>query len=486
MAVELAQLNLFLKATEKKHKLPILRNKIKTGNSLVDDPKADPKKSFDWKKEFQTVMNEGGFDVIIGNPPYVSNWSLSKSDRKMVEYLDKKYSDVTLGHWDLYVIFIRKALSLLKKGGFLSFILPSSFSKEKYGTKLRELIIKNYSVISLIDFGTESVFEDVARQYNIIIIQNKPNDGKLTNLVRFKNNTFQKTGSINQKDFSKFRNCTFRTDLTKDDITLIERISSDAVKLGRLCCVNPGVVAHSRKDAPVKFKKEDVIHDSYSTGYKKYAEGLEISRHNINWQGQYMDYDDKIKFFHRPKFPQLFESEKIMVRGVSGKNNSLISVYDIEKFYTNHNMIHLILWDDKILKLQNPTKEWTVYKPYNEFHLLYIAGIIASKLISYFFNKVLATGTLQGTYTGIYPEDLRELPIKTANNKQKEKISTLVKKIVLLKKQLNESRKKKTNDLVKLEDEIKEIDNKIDELVYTIYGITDDEKKIIEKSFDNE
>ena len=486
MAIELAQLSLFLKATEKKHKLPILRNKIKVGNSLIEDSKVDPKRAFDWKKEFPNVMNDGGFDVIVGNPPYVSNWSLSKSDRKNVEYLDKKYSDVTMGHWDLYIIFIRRALSLLKKGGYLSFILPSSFSKEKYGTKLRELIVKNYSLISLIDFGTEGVFEEVARQYNIFLIKNEFNDGKLTNLFRFNNNTFEKSGEINQKDFLTFHNCTFRTDLSKEDIDIINKIKSDSILLGKICCINVGVVAHSKTGSPEKFTKDDVIHNSFSNGFKKYVEGREISRYNIQWQDQYMDYDSKSKFFHRPKFPQLFERKKIIVRRVSGKNNRLISTYDEDQFYSNDNLIHLILWDDEIIKLQNPGKEWDVVKPYDKFPITYVLGIIGSKLISHFFNKAIATGTLQGTYSGVYPEDLREIPIKDTNDKQKEEISSLVKKIVLLNKQFNENAKKKTNDFAKIDDEIKKADNKIDELVYTIYGITDDEKKIIEKSFDNE
>lgn len=485
MAVELAQLNLFLKATEKKHKLPTLRNKIKSGDSLVDDEKVFPKKAFDWNKEFPDVMNDGKFDVIIGNPPYVSNWSLSKSDRKYVEYLDKKYSEIASGHWDLYIIFIKRALSLLKDGGYLSFIVPSSFSMEKYGTKLRELIVNDYTLVDLVDFGAEGVFEDVARQYNIFIIKNKPNEGELTNLIRFNKNTFQKTGEIDQKQFLKFHNCTFRTDLTKDDIDLIDKIKSDSTLLSKICCINVGVVAHSKTDSPKKFKKDDVIHDSFSEGYKKYVEGREISRYNIQWENKYMDYDNNSEYFHRPKFSELFERNKVIVRRVSGKNNRLFSTYDEDHFYTNDNLIHLILWDDDIIKLQNPGKEFEVSKPYGAVPITYVAGIISSKLISYFFDKGIATGTLQGTYTGVYPEDLREIPIRDTNQEQKEEISSLVEKIVTLNKQHNESSMKKTDDFVKIGDEIKETDNKIDELVYKIYGITDDEKKFIEKNFEN-
>lgn len=448
---------------------------------------------FPWELEFPDIFYDErgekradfGFDVIIGNPPYISNWSLSKNNRKNIEYLNKKYSDITMGHWDLYIIFIRSALSLLKKRGLLSFIVPSSFSKEKYGKKLRELLVKKYSLISLNDFGAEDVFEDVARQYNIFIVQNNLNEENITSLFRYQKKLFKPSGSIKQNDFLSFHNCTFRTDLTCEDSAIKEKILRDTILLGRICCVNPGVVAHSRKDAPIKFTKYEVIHDSYSNGYKKYLDGRDISRYNINWKGKFIDYDNNFEFFHRPKFPELFERNKIIVRGISGENNRLVIVYDDDKFYTNHNSIHIILWNDEIIKLQNPGKI-NIYKPYGEFSILYLTGILGSKLISHFFSKFIATGTLQGTFSAVYPEDLRKIPIKNAIHEQQEEVSTLIKKIILLNKRFNETKEKKTNDLAKIEDEIREVDNRIDELIYEIYGITGTEKKIIERSFQNQ
>jgi hypothetical protein len=153
--------------------------------------------------------------------------------------------------------------------------------------------------------------------------------------------------------------------------------------------------------------------------------------------GKYIDYVCKAKYFHRPKFPELFDNEKIIVRGISGENNSLISVYYDNQFYSNHNLIHLILWNDKIMKLQRPTRGWEPYRPFDDFPLLYITGIINSQLISFFFDKSFATGTLQGTYTGVYPEDLRKIPIKKTSEAKEENICELVKKIIELNKKLN-------------------------------------------------
>ena len=107
-------------------------------------------------------------------------------------------------------------------------------------------------------------------------------------------------------------------------------------------------------------------------------------------------------------------------------------MYDNEKFYTNDNLIHIILWDDHILKLQSPEKKWEVLKPYGYFSLKYILGILNSKLITFYFSKMIATGTLQGTYSGVYPEDVRTIPIKKISKSEQKPLIKLVDKILNL------------------------------------------------------
>jgi hypothetical protein len=477
-AVEITKLNLLLKAAEKNRKLPEeIDLHIKHGNSLIDDESIVGLDSFKWRGDFQ----EGSFDVIIGNPPYISNWQLSETNRDLVLFLDKKYEDITIGHWDIYILFIKKALSLLKDDGLLSFIVPSSFSKEKYGKKLREFIINNYSLISLAEFGTETVFKDVARQYIIFVIQKKKPKNRKTNIVTFKDFQFEKIGSISQKNFLGFHNCTFRTDLDDKKFKLLKKLASDTCFIGNICCVNVGVVAHSREGATSDFKKGDVIHEEFKTGYKKYIEGRDIARYSYTWNKLYMDYDSKAKDFHRPKFPELFESEKIIIRRISGENNSIISIYDDMKFYTNDNLIIILPWNDKLLELQSPEKKWSIYKPYNYFSLKYILGFLNSKLISYYFSNMIATGTLQGTYSGVYPEDVRNLPIKSASPTQQQPLIKLVDRMILLKNKLKDIGGKKTSESAKLEEEIKKTDNEIDQFVYKLYGLTKEEIGIVEE-----
>jgi len=444
---------------------------------------------FHWELEFPDIFYDTdgkkkrnpGFDIIIGNPPYVSLESLSRQNRDLVTILEKNYSDIAKGHWDLFMIFIKRAMELVKSGGYLSFIVPSTFSKEKYGTDLRRFLIENYSLNMLFDFGAENVFKKVARQYNIFVINKTKNEKNETKIMKSVNGKFQESATIDQKEFLNFYNNTFRTDLTIEDINLKEKIFEKAELLGNICCINPGVAAQSGIHSPKKFQKDDVIHESYSKGFKRYIEGKDVSRYKISWNGKYIDYDNNAEYFHRPKFPQLFENNKIIIRVISGEKNRLLVAYDENKFYTNHTCNHLVLWSNEIKQLQNPGKKWKIIEKH-DFSLLYLTGILGSKLMSYYFSKFIATGTLQGTYSAINPEELRGFPIKDCSKSQKEKIIYLVKKLLV--SESNKHADKKNIENMDSESEVKKIDNEIDELVFEIYGLNQSERFMVNRYFD--
>jgi type I restriction-modification system DNA methylase subunit len=116
-SVEIAKLSLWLRTAQKNRKLNDLSNNIKCGNSLIDDPEIAGEKAFNWQQEFPQIFAKGGFDVIIGNPPYVSNWTLSDSNREMVNWLSEEFKDILTGHWDLFICFISISIKYLKKWG---------------------------------------------------------------------------------------------------------------------------------------------------------------------------------------------------------------------------------------------------------------------------------------------------------------------------------------------------------------------------------
>ena len=415
-SVEIAKLSLWLRTAQPNRKLNDLNGNIKCGNSLIDDETVAGEKAFNWQQAFPQIFEKGGFDVIIGNPPYVSNWTMSDSNREMVMWLSDKYKDDITGHWDLFICFISISLKYLKNGGYNSFILPTSFLKEKYGRLMREKIIDSQELIEIVDFGEVVVFQNVARQtfiYNLKKLHNT------SNKVKIKLGIDDSGNLIPQQFFKTLKNCTFKTTVTHNDILVYNKILEKSFKLGELFCVNVGVVAHSRVGSPIQFKKDDVIHNEHSDDYKKYIIGSNLSRYSIFFENQYMDYESKKEYFHRPKFNLLFDNNKIILRRTSGNNNSIIACFDNDKYYTNDSMMHLVRWSDEILDYQKPDNRWQINTNMH-FDEKFILSLLCSKLTTYYFSKFLSTDTLQGAYSSIYPEDVREFPIIRINTEEQK------------------------------------------------------------------
>lgn len=174
-SVEIAQLALWLRTAKPRRKLNTLNKNIKCGNSLISDPIVAGDKAFDWQKEFPQVFEKGGFDVVIGNPPFVNANELKKnySDEEY-NYLKNHYSTAK-GTVDLYVYFFEKGLNLLKPNGILAYITPNRYLSASYGTALRQHIIRNYSFYQLIDYSDKRVFEDASTYPVITMLQNGTN-----------------------------------------------------------------------------------------------------------------------------------------------------------------------------------------------------------------------------------------------------------------------------------------------------------------------
>ncbi|BAF73174.1 Eco57I restriction-modification methylase domain-containing protein [Sulfurovum sp. NBC37-1] len=189
-AVEIAKLSLWLRTVESGRKLNKLADKIKVGNSLIDD-KSVAEDAFVWEEEFPEVFGadasasekelqkgeaeaslpRGGFDVVIGNPPYVRQELLSAEDKDFF----KNHYQTYHGTADLYVYFYEKAFSLLKENGHMSYISSSSYFKSGSGANLRKYLKYNTVIEKLIDFGDDTVFEE-ATTYPVIFIGRKNNE----------------------------------------------------------------------------------------------------------------------------------------------------------------------------------------------------------------------------------------------------------------------------------------------------------------------
>jgi hypothetical protein len=164
-SVEITKLSLFLKVCKKNLKLPNLNKNIQNGNSLIDDPKYTDK-PFNWEEEFSEVFKEGGFDICIGNPPYVRMEGI----KDIKQFLMNNYT-IYQARADLYVYFFEKGLKLLKQGGIFSVISSDKFTRAAYGKGLRELIL-NYEFQKYIELKGKGIFTDATVDPCIVVIKN--------------------------------------------------------------------------------------------------------------------------------------------------------------------------------------------------------------------------------------------------------------------------------------------------------------------------
>lgn len=474
-AVEIAQLNLLLKAAETKHRLPDLRENIKRGNSLIDDAQVAGDEAFEWEKEFPEIVNGGGFDIIIGNPPYVRPENMPKNERKY--YLESKKYDKFFGRFDLYILFIERALKLLKKGGYFSFIMPFSFLNQNYSKILREWMLKDFKIIALLDLSNVRVFEAAQINTCVLIIQkSKPSEDSSIKIVKPVGlDSLERTNviSIKQNVFLSTPGCTIRTELDDRKIRIIDKIAKNSINLSEICYVVIGSVPHDPKTGA---SKDRLISDK-KTGetFKPYLEGKDMSRYSIIWRGLYLNYQPTM--MHRPKFPELFENEKLIVRNISTREG-LLAAYDDKNFYTNDTVSLCVPWKNlQNVAIKGEKITDAMLENSMKYDLLYCLALINSKTLNFYFKHILSSNL------HVYPESIRNLPIRTlASEAKPDRLIELVRNVLSKKKRFNEMGNKQTDEGHKLEIEISELDHKIDELVYDLYGLTEEERKIVEEA----
>lgn len=437
---------------------------------LKDINLAENNKFFLWHTWFSDVFNRGdkdGFDIVIGNPPYIS----SKTQLSNPILAEQRNSLVASGKysclyqkWDLYIPFIEFGLNqICTKDGVCVMIVPYPLTNQIYAQKLREMILTKFHLFELVDLNGTKIF----------------NNATVSNCIPFIKRTKGESTTISNIDeklhitpsFTKSYN-----DLIQDEKTYIWNVSnenrdsnrhSDMLTLGDLCYISKGMVLYSEDGL---FTNEDLISNTPDSIHcRPYLEAKDMDSYAIN-NIRYIEYDTHRvpDMVSRPTFRELYDRPKLMFNCL-GKMKVMIDYSN--QIVCQQGIRVALLWHDlqgvenrsilTSIKRYSRLNRSEMEKISTSFNMYYLLGILNSK-----YAVQLLTNIRGGDYH-IVPEHIRNIPIASATEDIQNKVAEIVLKII----ELKESHQ---NTSI--------LEAEIDEIVYGIYGLTDTEIRIIEQS----
>jgi len=525
-AVEVTRLSLMLKCMEGETKsslaaqmqfgervLPTLDDNIKSGNSLIDidfyegelDYGEEKKvKPFSWQKAFPEVfrlrrstMNQDlknqiekvkklqedaqnlidkytlgeeeieygiarGFDIVIGNPPYGALFSEHELNYSKTHY------QTAIWRGESYLMFIEKGIKLLKEDGLLGFIIPDTILNLGFTQPTRELLLRNSKLQEII--GLPSNIFSGATVDTIILLTEKT---RYTNQFHPSNvwvKTFGKKQSITaienaQKEFfvktrGWFEQNAFNLQTDETEKKLLDKIEYRKARLKDIAEMFSGIKTYEvGKGTPaqtekIRNEKPYTSSTEVSKEWKPFFDGKDVGRYQLFWhKNNWIHYG---KWLAAPRSPENFEGEKILIRKITGK--TIIATYISETSYCNTLLF--------VLKLKS---EKYSYKS--------ILAILNSDLIGWYFRKKFQISD-DDTFPQIMIRDILQFPIPAIDKKMDKEIVHLVETMLQLQKEKQQTTL--PDKLIQLEARIKYTDDKINELVFELYGLGEEEVGIVE------
>lgn len=521
-AVEIAKLSLWLRTAQKGRPLTNLADKIKCGNSLISD-KSVVENAFVWEEEFKEVFENGGFDVVIGNPPYVSTKQIDKFYR---EYFWDKYSELLISEMDLYEIFLFDSIKYkLSNNGRIGFITPNSYYTNKSFENLRKYLIEDTHIVEIIDFPYRFFpFEDVNTETSILILKKTQLSDELkTNFSTASKDKINKSQvindlvKINKKEF--FQNnlkISFDNKIIINQTDVLMKLLKSENKFGDYLELHKGWMSIPTKtningqviDKGIFSKEELEVYDIRNYCHK-YLEGKDIHRYYFDKVEKYVNIeniDTKTRNWHF--------SNKIILQRIVGQNkNKIFATYDSNNYviFPNANLVNII--DDGI-------------------DIRFFLSILNSSLISYFYNVYFGESNTNLTklafesipipnilltekepflqkanfMINLYEElltakqgfldelKLEKLPTKLQNFETLEFDEFIKEYAKALKRKFTDKLEERNfknewkaifendkEEVLRIQEEINETDKQIDQMVYKLYDLTEDEINIVER-----
>jgi len=499
-AVEVTKLNLLLKALEGETRasisqqltlfhervLPNLDKNIQCGNSLIGSDFYDNQldlfpeqmkkiNAFDWEEGFPYIFRKSsslaeasaktGFDVVIGNPPYGALFSENEKD-----YLKKNYSSYTL-RGESYILFLERANTLLVKKGLLGYIIPDTYLNLDFSNKIRKYILAN-TYIKEIVLMPSNVFADATVDTTLLFTE-KSNPSKTYNASNVWIKLFAKKNVISdlsepQRQFEAatetwYNQNSFNLQCDKKEGAIIERIEEEFPKVNEIAEMFSGIKGYEvgkgspPQTAEIRDNKPFTSDTNHGNDWSILYDGKHISKYQILWKNNnWINYGE---WLAAPRKPEQFEGEKILIRKIIGK--TLLATYVPDTLYCNTLLFIFKLKPTAIISYQ------------------YSLGVLNSKFIGWYFRKKFQIAP-DDTFPQIMIRDILQFVFPTHPKKTKhDKISSLVTNLLMLNKQLQDTNLETQRQ--QIQRAIAHAEKRIDELVYELYGLTEEEIAIIEK-----
>ena len=375
-----------------------------------------------------------GFDIVIGNPPYISApaqiASPELNEQRQHIVTSKKYKSLN-EKWDLYVPFMELGLRLLCPKGVFSMIVPYPLTNQKYGKKLRKMIAEEYRLLEIADLNGTKIFENATVSNCIPFIQNCEPKSELRITQIFEDKTIREV-LRKTPDTLKQDEKNYVWNLTEEERN-VNRFANMNV-LGDFCYISVGMVVNAdEKNAQGAFKKEDLISNTYDDIHcRKYIEAKDIEKYNVK-RVRYLEWNtercpDKLR---RPTFRELYDCSKLIMNCLGTIN---VTIDTEEHFLHNHSIYCAILWKD--LKGVNNKSISSSIKKFckhnrtdmevlsGKVDLYYLLGILNSSM-----SDQLLSHQRGGDYH-IYPEHIRNLPIPVPQKEVQGAIGIIAKEIL--------------------------------------------------------
>jgi hypothetical protein len=538
-SVEIAQLALWLRTAKPHRKLNTLNQNIKCGNSLISDPAIAGDKAFNWQKEFPKVFEKGGFDVVIGNPPYFNIQTLGAKS-KYVEYIQKEYSEIWQDKSDILFYFIYKALQISK--GDVGLIISNAFLFSDKARKLRNHIIDDGRLSKIVNFERYMVFAD-ASITSCITIFNKQHNG--VNAFVLKEKDYIVEDVINY--ISNEQN-SFSVNIDRDNVfalvdnkisLLNKKIDSNWKELRNILKVGKGMETAANdvfcfSEYPSQFPKEYI---------KRRMCGEIISRYNLHSKEEYMLYfEDAKNFEDLPVSIQehLLANKETLANRATCKNEGRIwwrysrpmhkEYYCYDKIWCSYRAKSNEFVLDESNNYIGLTNTTVIFGTNPKYSLKYILALLNSSLLNFRYKSIgkqTGSGVFEYFEVGVgslpIPECADQQPfidladtMLSLNAQLQQKRSRFLRRLqenfedvkitgtletfdtlsfADFVKELKKQKIKLTlsqqdeweeyfdqykSECNSISEQIAESDKKIDRMVYELYGLTEEEIKVVE------